>query len=85
MYEIKKSLLDSEEEKKTLLRGIASKLEELNAKFGRVIGLQEWIAKDQSQLCSLLASQTHPSFTPQPAGLFSHLPITPPHYPPNTD
>ena len=64
-----------------MLRGINSKLERLDVKFGQVVGLLERIAKDQAQLCSLLACQTPPSFTTQSACLFPstsyHLIILP--------
>ena len=65
--DIKRSLIENEAEKKTLLRSSDSKLERLDARFGQVIVLLERIATDQAKLLSTLASQVHPSYGPPPS------------------
>ena len=82
---IKRSLIENEEEKKTLLRSLDSKLERLDARFGQVIVLLERIATDQAKLCSTLASQVHPSYGPPPSIFPSSSFQMPPFYPPSND
>ena len=83
--DIKRGLIDNEEEKKALLRGIHCRLESLDSRFGQVIGLLERIASDQAKIYSLLAQQTHPSFPPGPSLFPPSSFHMPPSYPPNQD
>ena len=65
--EVKKKLVENEEEKKGLLISIDLKLENLDSKQERIISLLERIASNQAKLISLVAPQPAPSHNPPPA------------------
>ena len=83
--DIKRSLIENEEEKKTLLRSLDSKLERLNARFGQVFVLLKRIATDQAKICSTLASQVHHSYGLPPSIFPSSSFQMPPFYPRRND